>query len=158
MWSDIQILPRSWLPLFQHNELLISLKSMSMLYGCPKHEILSKDCSKTWTLLSSYRLTFSDPPPSRSTSLLKMGSKFRYSDRTLYQLHKDGHPIKDQPKFSRVSSLNWSRRYQMPSLSETRIYVDEKDDDRKKRPLSEGDMPSKMPLYIRKGVQVHVGL
>ena len=42
----------------------------------------------------------------------------------------------------------------MPSLSETRIYVDEKDDDRKKRPLSEGDMPSKMPLYIRKGVQV----
>ena len=83
-----------------------------------------------------------------------MGSKFRYSDRTLYQLHKDGHPIKDQPKFNRVSSLNWSRRYHMPSLSETRIYVDEKDEDRKKRPLSEGDMPSKMPLYIRKGVQV----
>ena len=42
----------------------------------------------------------------------------------------------------------------MPSLSETRIYVDEKDDGHKKRPLSEGDMPSKMPLYIRKGVQV----
>lgn len=42
----------------------------------------------------------------------------------------------------------------MPSLSETRIYVDEKEDDRKKRPLSEGDMPSKVPLYIRKGVQV----
>ena len=104
-------------------------------------------------ILLSHRLTFADPPPSRSTSLLKMGSKFRYSDRTLYQLHKDGHPIKDQPKFNRVSSLNWSRRYQMPSLSETRIYVDEKDDAHKKRPLSEGDMPSKMPVYIRKGVQ-----
>jgi len=42
----------------------------------------------------------------------------------------------------------------MPSLSETRIYVDEKDDAHKKRPLSEGDMPSKMPVYIRRGVQV----
>ncbi|KAJ7391164.1 hypothetical protein OS493_020195 [Desmophyllum pertusum] len=100
-----------------------------------------------------FRLTFADPPPSRSTSLLKMGSKFRYSDRTLYQLHKEGHPIKDQPKFNRVSSLNWSRRYQMPSLSETRIYVDEKDDESKKRPLSEGDMPSKIPWYLRKGGQ-----
>ena len=80
-----------------------------------------------------------------------MGSKFRYSDRTLYQLHKDGHPVKEQPKFNRVSSLNWSRRYQMPSLSETRIYVDEKDDDAKKRPLSEGDMPLKMRHYGKGG-------
>lgn len=101
-----------------------------------------------------YRLTFSDPPPSRSTSLLKMGSKFRYSDRTLYQLHKEGHPVKEQPKFNRVSSLNWSRRYQMPSLSETKIYVDERDDEAKKRPLSEGDMPSKMPWYLRQGGKV----
>ncbi|XP_078361978.1 uncharacterized protein LOC144646306 isoform X2 [Oculina patagonica] len=111
---------------------------------------LYKSCVEHHTF---FRLTFADPPPSRSTSLLKMGSKFRYSDRTLYQLHKDGHPVKDQPKFQRVSSLNWSRRYQMPSLSETRIYVDEKDDDAKKRPLSEGDLPSKMPWYLRKGGQ-----
>ena len=41
----------------------------------------------------------------------------------------------------------------MPSLSETRIYVDEKDDDAKKRPLSEGDIPAKW--YLRKGGQVH---
>lgn len=82
-----------------------------------------------------------------------MGSKFRYSERTLYQLHKEGHPVKEQPKFNRVSSLNWSRRYQMPSLSETRIDI-VNDDDAKKRPLSEGDMPSKMPWYLKKGGQV----
>lgn len=80
-----------------------------------------------------------------------MGSKFRYSERTLYQLHKDGHPVKQQPKFNRVSSLNWSRRYQMPSLSETRIYVDEKDDDPRKRPLSEGDLPSRAAWYSKGG-------
>lgn len=97
-----------------------------------------------------YRLTFPDPPPSRSASLMRMGSKFRYSDRTLYQIHKEGHPVKDQPKFNRVSSLNWSRRYQMPSLSETRIYFDEADD-AKKRPMSEGDLPSKMPWYLKTG-------
>ena len=97
------------------------------------------------------RLTFSDPPPSRSTSLLKMGSKFRYSDRTLYQLHKDGHPVKEQPKFKRVSSLKWSSQYQTPSLSETRIYFEKDDDEAQKRPLSEGDLPSKMPWYLRKG-------
>lgn len=80
-----------------------------------------------------------------------MGSKFRYSERTLYQLHKEGHPVKEQPKFNRVSSLNWSRRYQMPSLSETRIYVDyEKDDDPRKRPLSTGDLP----LRLSKGGKV----
>lgn len=81
---------------------------------------------------------------------MRMGSKFRYSDRTLYQIHKEGHPVKDQPKFNRVSSLNWSRRYQMPSLSETRIYFDEADD-AKKRPMSEGDLPSKMPWYLKMG-------
>lgn len=106
---------------------------------------------QTQSCLFCVRLTFSDPPPSRSSSLLRMGSKFRYSDRTLYQLHKDGQPIKDQPKFKRVSSLNWSRRYQMPSLSETRIYVKE-DDESNKRPLSEGDLPGKMRWY--KGGQV----
>lgn len=104
---------------------------------------LYKSCVEHHTF---FRLTFSDPPPSRSSSLLRMGSKFRYSDRTLYQLHKDGQPIKDQPKFNRVSSLNWSRRYQMPSLSETRIYVKE-DDESNKRPLSEGDLPGKMRWY-----------
>lgn len=104
---------------------------------------LYKSCVEHHTF---FRLTFSDPPPSRSTSLLKMGSKFRYSDRTLYQLHKDGQPVKDQPKFNRVSSLNWSRRYQMPSLSETRIYVKE-DDESNRRPLSEGDLPGKMRWY-----------
>lgn len=109
----------------------------------------------TCTDLIFYRLTFADPPPSRSTSLLTMGSKFRYSDRTLYQLHKEGHPVKEQPKFNRVSSLNWSRRYQMPSLSETQIYV--KDDEGKKRPMSEGDMPSKMPWYLRQGGKVSLG-
>ena len=62
--------------------------------------------------------------------------------------------MKEQPKFNRVSSLNWSRRYQMPSLSETKIYVDERDDEAKKRPLSEGDMPSKMPWYLRQGGKV----
>ena len=41
----------------------------------------------------------------------------------------------------------------MPSLSETRIYVKE-DDDSHKRPLSEGDLPSKMPWYLKKGGQV----
>lgn len=119
---------RSFLP---HTTLLILLQTQSCLF--------------------CVRLTFSDPPPSRSSSLLRMGSKFRYSDRTLYQLHKDGQPIKDQPKFNRVSSLNWSRRYQMPSLSETRIYVKE-DDESNKRPLSEGDLPGKMRWY--KGGQV----
>lgn len=99
------------------------------------------------------RLTFSDPQPSRSTSLLKMGSKFRYSERTLYQLHKEGHPVKEQPKFNRVSSLNWSRRYQMPSLSETRIYVEDGKDDPRKRPLSEGDLPLRAP-WLSKGGKV----
>lgn len=79
-----------------------------------------------------------------------MGSKFRYSERTLYQLHKEGHPVKEQPKFNRVSSLNWSRRYQMPSLSETRIYVDYEKDDPRKRPLSTGDLP----LRLSKGGKV----
>ena len=41
----------------------------------------------------------------------------------------------------------------MPSLSETRIYVKEEDDSHK-RPLSEGDLPSKMPWYLKKGGQV----
>ena len=38
----------------------------------------------------------------------------------------------------------------MPSLSETRIYFDEADD-AKKRPMSEGDLPSKMPWYLKTG-------
>ncbi|XP_073258250.1 uncharacterized protein [Porites lutea] len=114
---------------------------------------LYKSCVEHHTF---FRLTFSDPPPSRSTSLLKMGSKFRYSERTLYQLHKEGHPVKEQPKFNRVSSLNWSRRYQMPSLSETRIYVDEKDDDPRKRPLSEGDLPLRAPWLSKGGKAPHV--
>lgn len=125
------------------------------IYRCPSEKAakrLYKSCVEHHTF---FRLTFSDPPPSRSTSLLKMGSKFRYSERTLYQLHKEGHPVKEQPKFNRVSSLNWSRRYQMPSLSETRIDI-VNDDDAKKRPLSEGDMPSKMPWYLKKGGQAPV--
>ena len=114
----------------------------------------SSDLNKLTIIISLLaflcRLTFADPPPSRSGSLLKMGSKFRYSDRTLYQMRKDGEPIKNQPRFERVSSRNWSRRYQMPSLSETRIYVDDKDDENKaKRPLSEGDLPSNVPLYAK---------
>lgn len=80
-----------------------------------------------------------------------MGSKFRYSERTLYQLHKEGHPVKEQPKFNRVSSLNWSRRYQTPFLSETRIYVDQKGDDPRKRPLSEGDLLLRAPWSSKGG-------
>lgn len=114
---------------------------------------LYKSCVEHHTF---FRLTFSDPPPSRSTSLLKMGSKFRYSERTLYQLHKEGHPVKEQPKFNRVSSLNWSRRYQMPSLSETRIYVEDGKDDPRKRPLSEGDLPLRAPWLSKGGKAPHV--
>ncbi|XP_029194495.2 protein 4.1-like isoform X1 [Acropora millepora] len=120
------------------------------IFKCPSEKAvkrLYKSCVEHHTF---FRLTFPDPPPSRSASLMRMGSKFRYSDRTLYQIHKEGHPVKDQPKFNRVSSLNWSRRYQMPSLSETRIYFDEADD-AKKRPMSEGDLPSKMPWYLKTG-------
>ncbi|KAM7443384.1 hypothetical protein ABFA07_007845 [Porites harrisoni] len=114
---------------------------------------LYKSCVEHHTF---FRLTFSDPQPSRSTSLLKMGSKFRYSERTLYQLHKEGHPVKEQPKFNRVSSLNWSRRYQMPSLSETRIYVEDGKDDPRKRPLSEGDLPLRAPWLSKGGKAPHV--
>ncbi|XP_068748062.1 band 4.1-like protein 2 isoform X2 [Montipora capricornis] len=128
------------------------------VFKCPSEKAakrLYKSCVEHHTF---FRLTFSDPPPSRSTSLLKMGSKFRYSDRTLYQLHKDGHPVKEQPKFKRVSSLKWSSQYQTPSLSETRIYFEKDDDEAQRRPLSEGDLPSKMPWYLRKGGTAPLGL
>ena len=70
------------------------------------------------------RLTFPDPPPS-GTELLKMGSKFRYSDRTLHQLRKEGFNVKEQPRFSRVSSRNWSHRYNMHPVTEHRVTVDD---------------------------------
>ncbi|KAK3751760.1 hypothetical protein QZH41_003380 [Actinostola sp. cb2023] len=77
------------------------------------------------------RLSFPDPPPSKTATLLKKGSKFRYSDRTLYQLRKEGFPVsQDAPQFMRVSSRNWSERYE-PATTEIIVVADE---ERKKRP------------------------
>lgn len=87
--------------------------------------------------LCSSRLTFPDPPSS-GISLLKMGSKFRYSDRTLHQLRKEGFSIKNQPKFQRVSSRNWSQRYHVAPTTEHRIFVDE---DEEARQRGQADVP-----------------
>jgi len=62
---------------------------------------------------------------------MKKGSKFRYSDRTLYQIRKEGVPVvQEPPKFMRVSSRNWSERYE-PATTEIIVVADE---ERRKRP------------------------
>lgn len=80
--------------------------------------------------LSLFRLSYPDPPPTK-TDTLKKGSKFRYSDRTLYQIRKEGVSVsQDPPKFMRVSSRNWASRYE-PATTEIIVVADE---EKKKRP------------------------
>lgn len=81
-------------------------------------------------------MSYPDPPPSKTDTLLKKGSKFRYSDKTLYQLRKEGFPVnQDPPKFMRVSSRNWSDRYE-PATTTIIVVPDEES---KKRQLNDKD-------------------
>ncbi|XP_032232116.2 band 4.1-like protein 3 isoform X2 [Nematostella vectensis] len=92
---------------------------------------LYKSCVEHHTF---FRLSFPDPPPSKTDSLLRMGSKHRYSDKTLFQLRNEGVPIQSaQPRFQRVSSKNWSKG-DAPSTTEIIVVADE---EAKKRPWTD---------------------
>ena len=99
-------------------------------------------------ILFVQRLSFPDPPKDKG-DMFKLGSKFRYSDRTLYQLRKEGFPINhdNQPTFSRVNSRNFSERYRLSSgqsTTEHLLFVDDEDDSGKKRPYDSSlDRPEK---------------
>lgn len=106
---------------------------------------LYKSCVEHHTF---FRLSFPDPPKDKG-DLFKLGSKFRYSDRTLYQLRKEGFPINqdNQPTFSRVNSRNFSERYRLSSAQSTTehlLFVDDEDETGKKRPYDSSlDRPDK---------------